>query len=328
MLAGNVSLGALRIQAQQRADLENSPAISTPEWNQYLSQSRKRLFDMLVGAYGNDYKIAPLFYFNTGGYEQYYPLPNGLIPSLGNTTPALALYKLIGVDLQYAAAPTGWVTLKRFEEIERNQYAWPNTAVNFLGITNLKYRLSGDSIEFIPSPMSGQTIRLKYIPVPKSLQFLPTCGTTLNSAVITTADASDITVGMSAYGPGIPTYLPVTVTAVDTTVTPNQITISSPVMNTAPIVTLAFWTDAVTIDGIAGWEEYVVIDAAIKARVKQEQPIDDLRVQKAEMVKDIQDMAEGRDAGQAHHVSDVLSINGFGGDYDSGWGQGGGGYGI
>lgn len=320
-LASIVSLGALRLQAQDRADLENSEAISTPAWNQYLSQSRKRLFDMLVAAYGNDYNVAPLFQFAVGS-SQYYPLPNGNLPSLGSTTNAPALYKLLGVDLQYTGAPSGWVTLRRFEEIERNKYAWPNTAVNYLGYSNLKYRLSGDFIEFIPVPASGQLIQLKYIQKPASLQFLPTCAATLNSNVVTTPDASDLSLGMSAYGPGIQTGA--TVTAIDLGTTPNQVTLSAPVLQTLPIVTYAFWTDAVTIDGIAGWEEYIIIDAAIKARVKQEQDVADLRIQKAEMVAAIEGMAEGRDAGQAHHVSDAMSANGDGFDGFGGCGGMGG----
>ena len=39
--SSQASLGALRLQAQQRADMENNPAISTAEWNQYISQSYK-----------------------------------------------------------------------------------------------------------------------------------------------------------------------------------------------------------------------------------------------------------------------------------------------
>lgn len=328
MLAGNVSLGALRLQAIQRADLENSGAVSVPEWNQYISQSRKRLYDVLVGAYGNDWNVAPLFQFIIGS-SQYYPLPNGNMPTLGGSSSAPALYKLIGVDLQYAAAPTGFITLRRFEEIERNQYAWPNTAVNFLGQTNLKYRISGSNIEFIPFPMTGQVAQLKYIPIPTSLQFLPTCATTINSNVVTTPDASDLSIGMSAYGPGLITTTAYTITAIDITVSPNLVTLSAPVLATIPIAIMAFWTDAVTIDGVSGWEEYIIIDAAIKARIKQEQPVDDLRVQKAEMLNDIQNMAEARDVGQAMHVSDVLAINGYGGDSDGfGFGGGSGGWGI
>lgn len=326
-LASTVSLGALRLQAQDRADLENSQAISTPAWNQYISQSHKRLFNKLVEAYGNDYFIAPLFQFAVGS-SQYYPLPNGKIATIGSTTPAPALFKILLVMLQYSAAPSGWVTLKRFEDIETNQYAWPNTAVNFLGITNLKYRLSGDNLEFIPVPMSGQVVQLKYIQKPTSLQWLPTCAITLGSATALTPDAGDLSVGMSVYGSGIQPNT--TVLSIDTTVSPNVVILSRAALQTSPYATLAFWVDSTTVDGISGWEEFIIIDAAIKARIKQEQDINDLVAQRNDMVTEIEGLAEGRDAGQAHHVSDVLSINGWGesGGFGSGGGFGGGGWGI
>ncbi len=167
--------------------------------------------------------------------------------------------------------------------------------------------------------MAGQLVQLKYIPKPPSLQFLPTCATTLNLATVTMADVGDLSVGMSAYGPGVQSGT--TISSINTGT--NTVTLSAVVQATQPIVTLAFWTDAVTIDGVAGWEEFIIIDAAIKAKVKQEQDTADLRIQKQEMVADIQSMAEGRDAGQAHHVSDALAANGGlfgdGGSPGDGW---------
>lgn len=323
-LASTVSLGALRLQAQDRADLINSSQISVPAWNQYLSQSHKRLFNKLVGAYGNDYHIAPLFQFAVGN-SQLYPLPNGLIASLGQTAFAPALFKILLVMLQYSGAPTGWITLRRFEDIETNRFAFPNQAVNYNGITNLMYRLSGENLEFIPVPQAGQVVQIKYIQKPKSLQWLPTCATALGSAVVLISDASDITVGMSVMGPGVQ-KVPVatTVTGVNTAVTPNQVTLSLPVFQTNAYATLAFWSDATTIDGVSGWEEFIIIDAAIKAKIKQEQPIEDLITQRNEIVMEIEAMAEGRDAGQAHHVSDVMAVNAWGGGFDGGMGGGGG----
>ena len=87
---------------------------------------------------------------------------------------------------------------------------------------------------------------------------------------------------------------------------------------------LYFWNDSTIINGISGWEEYIVIDSAIKARSKQEEPVDELRIQKAEIIGAIEGMAEGRDAGQAHHVSDALGANGYFGE--GGWSDGGYGY--
>ena len=314
-LASTVSLGALRLQAFQRSDLEGSGTISVPEMNQYISQSYKRLYDLLVSAYGNEYYVAPYFQFILNA-AQLYPLPDGKLISLGQTLPAPALYKLIGVDLQYSSSPTGFVTLKRFEEIERNRYSYPNTSVNMLGYTNLRYRISGKNLEVVPLPASGQLVQLKYIPQPTSLQFLPACGITLNSMTVTMADVGDLSVGMSVYGPGI---LPATtITAVD--LIANTVTISNAALSTLPVVTLAFWIDSVIMDGVSGWEEYIVIDAAIKARCKQEEDVTELRNQKAEMVADIASMAEGRDVGQAHHVSDAMGTMFF----DDGYGDGSG----
>jgi hypothetical protein len=110
---------------------------------------------------------------------------------------------------------------------------------------------------------------------------------------------------MSVSGDGIQPNT--TVTAVDTNL--NTVTLSLAALATQPIAMLYFWRDDTTIDGIAGWEEFVIVDAAIKAKIKQEEDVSDLRVQREEMVQRIQSMAEGRDAGQAHHVSDVMSVN-------------------
>lgn len=268
-LSSTVSLGSLRLQAQQRADLEGSAVISTSEWNQYLSQSYKRLYDMLVAAYGNDYYVQTPYQFSIGS-TQLYDLPDDF-------------YKLLGVDIASSQSLTGWLTLKRFEFIDRNKYSFQN-----------------------PLPIPSSTIQLWYIPEPTSLQFQPICSTTLSSTTIGIgASSAVITAGMSVSGAGISTGT--TVVSVNTTL--NTAVISAAATATQTAATLSFWDDSTEIDGISGWEEYVIIDAAIKANIKQEFPVDDLRIQKAEMVADIQGMAEGRDAGQAHHVSDVLSVN-------------------
>lgn len=299
-------LGAIRIQARQRSDMENSTFVSDPEFNQYISQSYKELYDVLVAAYGNDWFINnPLspFQFQTTN-SQYYPLPADF-------------YKLIGVDLQYNSAPNGWVSLRRFEEADRNKYLNPNTAVNFLGYSNLRYRVSGGYLELVPVPAQGQTIQIKYVPEPTSLQFMPICSTTSTSTTVGVSDSTDISVGMSVYGSGIPTGT--TVTAVNTTL--NQVTLSQAATLTQPIIALYFWTDAAQLDGVSGWEEYVIIDAAIKAMIKEESDVSGLMVQKNAMLDRISSMAEGRDIGQAHHVQDILGMQGDCGDY------GGGGFG-
>jgi hypothetical protein len=70
--------------------------------------------------------------------------------------------------------------------------------------------------------------------------------------------------------------------------------------------TLSLDTD--TFDGISGWEEYVIIDAAIKALQKEESDVSVLLGQKQAMIVRIQAMAEQRDAGSPATVSDTMGI--------------------
>lgn len=320
--SSDASLGALRIQARQRSDLENNPSVTDAEFNSYISNSYKRLYNMLVSAYGNDYFISSYYQFNFSG-SQFYDLPSGG-PSFVDANGAIAskFYKLIDVDLQYSASPNGWVTLKRFEEIKRNNYAWPNTAVSMTGYTNMKYRLSGNQLMFVPVPMAGQTCRIRYIPAPTNLQFmLPGSSVNGTNVVGSMSDTTGLTVGMNVYS-SLNNVIPdsgITLSSVSTT----TMTLSTTAMSSVANNIFSVWDDSTRLDGIAGFEEFVIIDAAIKAQIKQEGPTQELLLERQSMVDEIQSMAEGRDAGQAHHVSDVLGASGYG-DFDD---YGGGGFG-
>ena len=76
--------------------------------------------------------------------------------------------------------------------------------------------------------------------------------------------------------------------------------------------------DTDVIDGISGWEEYVIVDAAIKAMVKEESDPAALMGQKAGLIARIESAAANRDAGNPMTVSDT-AYQGSGGD---GWGNG------
>lgn len=78
-----------------------------------------------------------------------------------------------------------------------------------------------------------------------------------------------------------------------------------------------------TLQGVSGWTEYVIIDAAIKCLQKEESDVSVLMAQKQAMIQRIESAAENRDAGSPATVAD--SRNAFdGGGYDgmsgSGWG--------
>ncbi len=213
-----VTLQSLITAAQQRSDLVNSNFITTSEWTTYINGSWKELYDLLVGAYGNDY-FASTYSFTTDGVNQLFPLPTDF-------------YKLLGVDLMLGNSAQSPVTLKPFTFSERNRYSVPNFQ-SFYGVTNLRYRINGSNIWLTPLPTGGQQLQLWYVPEPTSLVNL---------------------------------------------------------------------TD--TMDGIAGWEEYVIVDACIKALNKDETDATAFMKQKADMKARLEDMAQNRDAGSPATVAD------------------------
>jgi hypothetical protein len=173
VLTGKMSLGGLRLAAQQRADRVASNFVTVPEWNVFINQAAFELYDLLIDTY-EDYNVAPPAYFTTNGQDASYPLPDGVLTFQNiqyQNYIAPPFYKLLGVDLGLNTAQNGFVTIKKFNFIDRNKYVFPNSASTIYGVFNMQYRLLANTIEFIPVPSASQPIRLWYIPrMPQLLQ--------------------------------------------------------------------------------------------------------------------------------------------------------------
>ena len=65
--------------------------------------------------------------------------------------------------------------------------------------------------------------------------------------------------------------------------------------------------DSDAFDGINGWEEYIVIDAAIKMRVKEESPVEELMIAKQQIKERILSACAGRDSSEPPRVVDTDS---------------------
>lgn len=166
-----MSLGQLRLMAQQRADRVGSQFVTLPEWNAFINQAMYELYDLLITADEEYFVATPAQWTVSGSPNQSYlqALPdgeasftNGITGVSGYIAPPF--YKLKGVDLGLNTANNAWVTVNKFNFIDRNRFVYPNTASTIYGVFNLQYRLLGSNIEFIPTPSAGQNIRIWYIP--------------------------------------------------------------------------------------------------------------------------------------------------------------------
>lgn len=205
-----------------------------------ISQSRKELYDIIIQKFGNDYYLKTPYTYTTSQNLQFYPLPDDF-------------YKLLGVEVALNPGdPSSWVTLKKFEFIQRNLWNYPNV-YTFYGITNLRYRLEDNNLYIVPIPTGGETLRIWYAPRPDQL------------------------------------------------------------INDTDIV-----------DGVSGWEEYIIVDCCIKALAKEESDVSIFAGQKQALLKRIEEAAENRDIGEPETVSDSKMRN-FAWSDDNGWGGGSGG---
>lgn len=197
MALGSLTLAQIRLQAQQRADMENSNFLSTAEWNLNINQSLYALYDLLIQAYGNDYYVATPFSVTTDGTNFLYALP-------------VDFYKLLGVDLNVNQARMPWVSIKPFNFSERNM---------------------------LQTPDAGRQLQLWYAPRMTELV-----------------------------------------------------------------------ADSDVADGVDGWLEYVINDAAAKALAKEESDVSVVAAARNEIIQRIKDGAENRDQGSPATVVDSSAV--------------------
>lgn len=322
---GIVTLASLRIQAQERSDQLNSSFLSVSEWNRNVMGSYKELYDLLIAAYGCDYYATVPLQFTTTGQTEFYPLPDGTTTFVNGVTGATfvppAFYKLLGLDLNLSPGQNqSYVTIWGFTFADRNRFAVPNFQ-SFYGVTNLRVRLHGNNLWLTPIPAAGQVLQLWQIPRPADLQPEFICGTTSSSTTVTCTDTSNLVSGMQIQVASNVTAFPLGTTI--SSITPNvSFVASNPATATLSTSLIRAWNDGVTVDGVSGWEEYIVLDAAVKALGKEESDIAiAMDKKRLDMHQRLIDMAENRNAGMPATVvdksySDYVFPTGNG----SGWG--------
>lgn len=323
-IAGVVTVQDIINQIREEADMQSSGFVSDLALATHINNSGKELYDLLVGAYGNDYYLAPPANFVTDNINDKFPLPDGVLPfkdNNGNSFIAPPFYKLSGVDLQLGATPQSYVTLRTFPFGERNKFAVPNFA-SFYGFTNIRYRLYGSvpqQLWLTPLPAAGLTLRIWYTPRMPNIVSSVVANGTIGTTTLTTLDLLTPQVGMNIFGPGIPDG-----TTITNIPTPGTLTLSQPLTSNVTNAVCQMFSYTQTLDCFNGWEEYIVVDAAIKALGKEESDVTVLGARKAALVGRIQSIAENRDQGSAARTVDVMGNYLNGGDGSGGgdgWGN-------
>ena len=334
-----MTLPELRLATRQRADMVNSQFVSDQEFNSYINASYFELYDLLVQKYGNDYYMKEYSFMLQGNVTRY-DLPEDF-------------FKLLGVDLSISDGPDGYVSLRPFTLAERNRYSTANVQT-WIGVTNLRYRLSANKLWFTPSPNMGQKIRIWYVPRLEALidpvtatvaqnlvadDYLSIDNTTfvagtdfaiganailtavnLASAINASAAMEALEVTATASG-GVITIEKALTGSVALTVGNQAGTVGATTRLQISSATLSNGTE--TADGVSGWLEYVITDAAIKAAQKEESDTTTLQFQKQALIKRIEAAAENRDAGSPATIADVQWTNGTW-PFGNGFGGGGG----
>lgn len=330
-----MSLSDLRVACRQRADMVNSTFISDAELNSYINASYYELYDLLVQKYGNDYYMKE-YSFQLQGNVSRYDLPDDF-------------FKLLGVDLEISSGPDGYVSLRPFTLAERNRYSTANVQT-WIGVTNLRYRISGNKLWFTPSPQTGQTIRIWYVPRLSQLvdqttltvadpiagDFITIGATTLTAGTQWTIASGNNTATAASIAAAINAASIVDVSAtsngaVVTLVQDDAVNLALAVGGSTPLgasTRLQFSSSTLSngsqvADGISGWLEYVVTDVGIKMLQKEESDTSVLQLQKQALIRRIEAAAENRDAGSPATIADVQWTNGTW-PFGNGFGGGGG----
>lgn len=171
-----MSLYELRLRSQMTADRVGSQFVTQPEWNAFIRLAMYELYDLLVTSY-EDLFASSYVFIQTNGTLANYPLPDGVSNYLGGSfngtsgMPAPAFYKLAGMDLgvNTSVITPSWVTLLKYDFIERNKFVYPNSTSTIYGVYNMRYRLMGNNVNIIPTPAGNQQIRMWYSPKLPSL---------------------------------------------------------------------------------------------------------------------------------------------------------------
>jgi hypothetical protein len=318
-----MSLPEMALMARQRVDIGGQNTafggnagdnVTDQEITSYFNLAIPKLWTLLTATLPDNYGQAPQPY--------YFPITSGV-----SVYPLPADFKsLLGCDVALDNTGNNWTSLRPYNWHERNKYAYLQASTfTYVPWSNIQYQVQGNNpanLAFIPNigPLPGN-IRVTYITAaPYLCQSLPTA-----YAVST------------SYALGALVYVSITPTNGNAT---NQVFMALNAGSSAG--TAPSWlvpgvtTDnniqwaykgplslfATEFDGISGWEDYAIIDVAIRIGIKQEFDVSLLIGEQQQAMQRI--MAEAKDRTA---VDPQCIMPGWGSGEGSGGSWGGSGFG-
>ncbi len=279
------TLAQLITRIRERADMVGSSFVSDREITHMLNQSVAELHNLLVTLYEHYYVSKTTFSLPGGNPTQ---LPDDF-------------FKVLGVDFDTAGSS---YTLKPFMFSERQAYANPTYANT--ARPDLFYQVRGNEIKFIPETTVGGTVTLWYIPEPSYFRDFSE-GTASQSGTDLTGHGTNWTTDF--VGATITWSTGETATITDVAGS-GEATASAPQTVAAGTFTVSGVETALnSVDReiARGYEEYMILDGAIKCLMKEESDVQML-VALRENVKDsIVNTASRRDPGDPYRIADVTT---------------------
>ena len=281
-----VSLTELRLLTRQRADQENSQFVNDTELTRYLNNSWGELYSLINENFNEDYFTTTSTVSMVSGTDTY-DLPSDF-------------YKMRGVDL--VVTSTESVPLKRYNWAQRTRNALTVYARDY------KYRVQKGSIVFSPVPSTTDSVKLYYIPSPKRLLSKDTTAITRGTNTMWTTGSHEFVVGDLITGQN---FL-ATDYNVDQTVTAvGANTVTTDLDSSGLADPTSYGSIESRFDFYSGWDEYIIIDSAIKIMIKEEADATALLLQKNQIKERIITESQNRDAGEPEVVTDVVSYEKF-----------------
>jgi hypothetical protein len=291
-VARTFTVSQIAARVRRLADEEAFQRIVPAELVDYISASYCELYEILVKSGLPYFESAATFV--TDGTNGTYPLPSDFFGAL---------------KVSWQQNSLQWIGVGELmvQEID----LFPVKSFRALG-----YRIVGPNIAFYPIPQASQTYRLIYAPAPADLA-QPTTGTTTSIAI--SGSTVTLTAATGVFHPGMVGSV-VTISGASNSGNNGSFIITAATSTTCVFTNAsgvnegagAAWSvnDAI-IDGVAGWDELLVVDGAIKCYLKEESDTGPLEQRKAYLLARIQEAAEERAMASSRHIVEADDRMGY-----------------